>query len=180
MPSVTIEKTIRFAEGESGEFRIEPRPEHPCRVVIELGLPGSGDWHVMSGANADGDPVPSPDRVGNFHQVGHAHGRITLRNDGADAEATLRMTVICEDSDLDADDFSITSDTGPTPSAVGASDTDWFDLLFGGWIKFFKRVWEELDKVFDSLNFIVFFWLILVGPFYLLWKIFERIFGKDR
>lgn len=131
MATVVIEKPVSLKAGESGQFRINPMPSHPCRVVIELKLDGSSDWNVMSGANVAGDSVPSPTDVGDFHQTGHSFGKLSLRAD-SDASGTLRFTIICEDMDLDPNAFSIVADTGTTPVPAGRPPKEWNWKVFWG------------------------------------------------
>jgi hypothetical protein len=131
MATVVIERPLSLRAGESGQFRVDPMPSPPCRVVIELKLDGSSDWNVMSGANVAGNNVPSPSDVGGFHQTGHSFGRLSLRGD-SDASGTLRFTIICEDMDLDPNAFSIVSGIGPTPRPAGRPPKEWDWMVFWG------------------------------------------------
>lgn len=177
MGRVTIKKRISLREGESGKFFVEPMPSHFCRVVIELKLDGSNDWEVMSGADISGSSVPSPSNVGEFHQTGHSQGRLSLRADGDDASGTLRITVICEDKDLNEKDFSIVEEIGTTPTPTGSKPPDWSDLFFGGW----KKIWDRLlsgtiSDVMLALTLSLF--TIITAPYAVLRHLFVWFWNK--
>jgi hypothetical protein len=123
MPSRIVgPKEITLARGERVQCTITPPPGPGCRVVIELQVEGESDWTNISGADVDGNTVPTVRDIDGFYRTQNATGQVALEARNGPARGKVRMIVICEeepgDHDFDAVITPINQPAGGPPISI--------------------------------------------------------------
>ena len=158
MPTVVFEQDVTLHQGQHADYRLSPPADPSCRVIFELRVEGESEWHVMSGANVAGDPVPPAD-VGNFDHTGHATGRLSLRAPNGPARGRLRITVICPQEGHGP--YEIVDSPVPIPKPAGD----------GGTLSAFDPLVELLGDlgtwIWDGFRFLL---LPATIPWFLFWR----------
>ncbi len=157
MPQVIVEKDVSLGQGNRAEYQVDPPPGPGCRVVIELRLEGDTMWHNLSGADAAGNPVQPASDVGNFHQVQHALGSVTLTAPSGPARGTLRMTIVCE---VLHGPYSIIGSGTPILPPAGGPPISWVDPLV--------EVVKDIGRwIWDGIRYVL---LPVTATWWLFWR----------